>query len=140
MASTVASVSCAGATALTVSLRGRMPSPADRTSSQDMTEPPAESHRSDRPGWTDEIRSPHPFQHMRRDWLPEHTPENGGEEMSVTEGTPVGEGHEIEVPRAYDAPRGLVFDAWTKGEHLKNWFAPTGFTVPEVESDPTEGG
>src|ERR671914_713497 len=77
---------------------------------------------------------------MRRDWLPEHKPENGGEEMSVTEGTPVGEGHEIEVTRAYDAPRGLVFDAWTKGEHLKNWFAPTGFTVPEVESDPTEGG
>src|ERR671918_338871 len=58
MASTVASVSCAGATALTVSLRGRMPSPADRTSSHDMTEPPAEPHRSDRPGRTDEIRSP----------------------------------------------------------------------------------
>ena len=54
--------------------------------------------------------------------------------------TPVPEGHEIEITRVYDARRELVFDAWTKGEHLKNWFAPTGFTVPEVESDPTEGG
>jgi uncharacterized protein YndB with AHSA1/START domain len=60
--------------------------------------------------------------------------------MSDTGSTPVAEGHEIEVTRTYDAPRELVFDAWTKGEHLKNWFAPTGFTVPEVESDPREGG
>jgi uncharacterized protein YndB with AHSA1/START domain len=60
--------------------------------------------------------------------------------MSQTGSTPVTEGHEIEVTRTYDAPRELVFDAWTKGEHLKNWYAPTGFTVPEVESDPTEGG
>lgn len=60
--------------------------------------------------------------------------------MSETGTTPVGEGHEIEVTRTYDAPRELVFDAWTKGEHLKNWFAPTSFTVAEVESEPTEGG
>ena len=60
--------------------------------------------------------------------------------MSQTAGRPVGEGHEIQVTRTYDAPRELVFDAWTKGEHLKNWFAPAPFTVPEVESDPTEGG
>jgi uncharacterized protein YndB with AHSA1/START domain len=60
--------------------------------------------------------------------------------MSEMGTTPVAEGHEIEITRTYDAPRELVFDAWTKGEHLKNWYAPTGFTVPEVESDPTEGG
>ena len=60
--------------------------------------------------------------------------------MSQTAGTPVGEGHEIEVTRKFDAPRELVFDAWTKGEHLENWFAPAPFTVPEVESDPTGGG
>jgi uncharacterized protein YndB with AHSA1/START domain len=60
--------------------------------------------------------------------------------MSETGSPPVMEGHEIEITRTYDAPRELVFDAWTKGEHLKNWYAPTGFTVPEVESDPTEGG
>lgn len=60
--------------------------------------------------------------------------------MSETGSTPVVEGHEIEITRTYDAPRELVFDAWTKGEHLRNWYAPTGFTVPEVESEPTEGG
>ena len=60
--------------------------------------------------------------------------------MSQTGSTAVGEGHEIEVTRTYDAPRELVFDAWTKGEHLRKWFAPEPFTVPEVDSDPTEGG
>jgi len=52
----------------------------------------------------------------------------------------IGEGHEIEVTRTYDAPRALVFEVWTKEEHLKHWYAPKPFTVPEVESDPTEGG
>ncbi len=60
--------------------------------------------------------------------------------MSQTASTPVGESHEIQVTRTYEAPRELVFDAWTKAEHLKNWYAPAPFTVPEVESDPTEGG
>jgi uncharacterized protein YndB with AHSA1/START domain len=60
--------------------------------------------------------------------------------MSQSGGSAVTEGHEIEITRTFDAPRELVFDAWTKGEHLKNWFAPTGFTVPEVESNPTPGG
>jgi uncharacterized protein YndB with AHSA1/START domain len=60
--------------------------------------------------------------------------------MSERRSGPISEGHEIEITRTYDAPRELVFDVWTKGEHLKNWYAPTGFTVPEVESDATEGG
>ena len=60
--------------------------------------------------------------------------------MNHTEGAAVGEGHEVEVTRTYDAPRELVFEVWTKGEHLKHWYAPAPFTVPEVESDPTEGG
>jgi uncharacterized protein YndB with AHSA1/START domain len=41
--------------------------------------------------------------------------------MSQTGSTPITEGHEIEITRTYDAPRQLIFDAWTKGEHLKNW-------------------
>jgi uncharacterized protein YndB with AHSA1/START domain len=60
--------------------------------------------------------------------------------MSQMGTTAVGEGHEIEVTRTYDAPRELVFDAWTNEEHLKNWYAPAPFTVHEVQSDPTEGG
>jgi uncharacterized protein YndB with AHSA1/START domain len=60
--------------------------------------------------------------------------------LSQTGSAAVGEGHEIEVTRTYDAPRELVFEVWTKPEHLKNWYAPAPFTVPEVESDATEGG
>jgi uncharacterized protein YndB with AHSA1/START domain len=54
--------------------------------------------------------------------------------------TALGEGHEIEVTRTYDAPRELVFDVWTKAEHLEHWYAPAPFTVHAVESDPTAGG
>ena len=25
------------------------------------------------------------------------------------------------ITRVFDAPRGLVFDAWTKAEHLQHW-------------------
>jgi uncharacterized protein YndB with AHSA1/START domain len=60
--------------------------------------------------------------------------------VSQSGNTAIGEGHEIEVTRTYDAPRELVFDVWTKAEHLKHWYAPAPFTVPEVESNPTEGG
>jgi uncharacterized protein YndB with AHSA1/START domain len=60
--------------------------------------------------------------------------------MTQPGGPPITEGHEIEITRVYQAPRELVFDAWTKGEHLTHWYAPEGFTVPEVESDPTAGG
>jgi uncharacterized protein YndB with AHSA1/START domain len=60
--------------------------------------------------------------------------------MSRMGGTAVEVGHAIEVTRTYDAPRELVYDAWTKAEHLKHWYAPAPYTVPEVESDPTDGG
>ncbi len=31
------------------------------------------------------------------------------------------------LEREYDAPRALVWDAWTKREHLEKWFGPHGF-------------
>jgi uncharacterized protein YndB with AHSA1/START domain len=46
----------------------------------------------------------------------------------------------FEVTRVFDAPRELVFEAWTKPEHLKRWFHPKGFTTPAAESDPRPGG
>lgn len=36
---------------------------------------------------------------------------------------------EIMITRVYDAPRDLVFDAWTKEEHLSKWWGPRGFTT-----------
>jgi uncharacterized protein YndB with AHSA1/START domain len=47
---------------------------------------------------------------------------------------------EVLLTRVFDAPRQLVFDAFTKPEHLRHWFGPNGFTVPTAESDPRPGG
>jgi len=46
----------------------------------------------------------------------------------------------LKLERVFDAPRHLVFEAWTKDEHLKNWSAPKGFTMPESSGDLREGG
>ena len=51
-----------------------------------------------------------------------------------------GASREITVVRIVDAPRELVFRAWTESDHLAKWWGPEGFWVPEVESDATKGG
>jgi len=33
------------------------------------------------------------------------------------------------VSREFNAPRQLVWDAWTKPEHLQRWFGPKGFSL-----------
>ena len=38
------------------------------------------------------------------------------------------------------APRETVFRTWTEARHIKAWFAPEGFTVPEATIEPHEGG
>ena len=49
--------------------------------------------------------------------------------------------HELVITRVFDAPRELVFDAWTKTEHLQHWQgAPRGFTVITERSDIRPGG
>jgi uncharacterized protein YndB with AHSA1/START domain len=53
--------------------------------------------------------------------------------------TKVGE-RELTIVRIFDAPRKLVFEAWTKPEHLSRWFGPKGFTVPSCEVDFRSGG
>ena len=42
--------------------------------------------------------------------------------------------------RLFDAPRSLVFAAWTQPKHLKRWSAPEGFTVPVSKGDLRPGG
>jgi len=44
------------------------------------------------------------------------------------------------LTRVFDAPRHLVFEAWTKKEHLDKWCAPYGFTIPFSEGDLRVGG
>jgi uncharacterized protein YndB with AHSA1/START domain len=47
---------------------------------------------------------------------------------------------DITFTRVLDAPRTTVWEAWTKGEHLKAWFAPKMFTTPEASIEPRRGG
>jgi uncharacterized protein YndB with AHSA1/START domain len=44
------------------------------------------------------------------------------------------------ITRTFAAPRALVFKAWSSAEHMKRWFCPDGFTVPEAEVDFRPGG
>ena len=48
---------------------------------------------------------------------------------------------EVAMTRVVDAPRGLVFDAWTKPEHVPHWMlGPEGWTMPVCEIDLRPGG
>jgi len=44
------------------------------------------------------------------------------------------------IERVFDAPRSLVFEAWTKPEHLAHWWGPNEFTLPFCEMDFRPGG
>jgi uncharacterized protein YndB with AHSA1/START domain len=46
----------------------------------------------------------------------------------------------LRLTRIFQAPRALVFAAWTKPEHLKRWSAPHGFTITRSEGDLRPGG
>jgi len=47
---------------------------------------------------------------------------------------------ELTIVRVFDAPRELVFAAWTEPAHLAQWFGPHGFTNPVAECDARTGG
>lgn len=44
------------------------------------------------------------------------------------------------LERVFDAPRNLVFKAWTTPEHLARWWGPKDFTNPVCELDVRPGG
>jgi uncharacterized protein YndB with AHSA1/START domain len=48
---------------------------------------------------------------------------------------------EVAMMRVVAAPRRLVFDAWTKPEHVPHWMlGPEGWTMPVCEIDLRPGG
>jgi len=47
---------------------------------------------------------------------------------------------ELTITRIFDAPRTLVFKAWTDPRHLANWWGPRGFTLPSCSVDLRPGG
>ena len=44
------------------------------------------------------------------------------------------------VTRVFDAPRSVVFKAWTDREHLAHWFGPRGFELTFCKMDLRPGG
>jgi uncharacterized protein YndB with AHSA1/START domain len=44
------------------------------------------------------------------------------------------------ITRHYDAPARLLFEAWSKPEHLMKWFGPKGWPVTMCEVDFRMGG
>jgi uncharacterized protein YndB with AHSA1/START domain len=48
---------------------------------------------------------------------------------------------EVVITRTFDAPRRLVFDAWTRPEHVPRWMlGPEGWSMPVCEIDLRPGG
>jgi len=48
--------------------------------------------------------------------------------------------NDLVLERTLNAPRDLVWKAWTNPEHLKRWFAPKPYEISEVEMDLRAGG
>jgi uncharacterized protein YndB with AHSA1/START domain len=47
---------------------------------------------------------------------------------------------ELTITRIFDAPRELVFKAWTDPKQLAKWWGPKGFTNPVCEANAKPGG
>jgi uncharacterized protein YndB with AHSA1/START domain len=47
---------------------------------------------------------------------------------------------EIVLSKVFDAPRELVFRAWTEREHFARWFGPRGYSIVMHEHDARVGG
>jgi uncharacterized protein YndB with AHSA1/START domain len=47
---------------------------------------------------------------------------------------------EVLITRVFDAPRELVYAAWTDPEHLQRWYAPRGCTIQFAAIDLRPGG
>ena len=47
---------------------------------------------------------------------------------------------ELTITRLFEAPRAVVFKAWTDAAQLAQWWGPRGFTNPVCEIDPRVGG
>ena len=48
--------------------------------------------------------------------------------------------HELVISRIFDAPRPLVFKAWSAAEHMVRWLGPKDYTSPHCTMDFRVGG
>lgn len=61
--------------------------------------------------------------------------EVGGPELRLR-----GKKRELVITRVFDAPRELVWKAWTEPEHMMRWWGPKDFTCSHCEIDLSVGG
>ncbi len=47
---------------------------------------------------------------------------------------------QLAITRTFDAPRALVFKAWTEPDQLARWWGPQGFTLPSCKMEFRPGG
>ncbi|HEU4641170.1 MAG TPA: SRPBCC domain-containing protein [Gemmatimonadaceae bacterium] len=60
--------------------------------------------------------------------------------MTARERSGVADARELVITRTFDAPRELVWSAWTERERAMRWAGPKDFTAPELEGDVRPGG
>jgi uncharacterized protein YndB with AHSA1/START domain len=59
--------------------------------------------------------------------------------VAVSERGPASD-HELVLTRVFDAPRELVFEAWTDPDRVAAWWGPKGFTTVSYDMDIRPGG
>lgn len=52
----------------------------------------------------------------------------------------VAQDRQLVITRVFDAPVSLVYRMWTDPEHIRQWLAPRGFTIPHSEGEMRQGG
>src|SRR6202042_1798357 len=46
----------------------------------------------------------------------------------------------LRVSRVFSAPRETVFKTWSSADHIKRWYCPSGYSVPEATVEMRAGG
>ncbi len=69
-----------------------------------------------------------------------NTGEKSSVEMSRKSYAAKPAGRVLVITRVFDAPRNLVFKAWTDPKRVAKWWGPKGFTNPVCELDARPGG
>ncbi len=88
------------------------------------------------------IRHVFPSAEMRTQVVREFGAIEGGKQTlaRLAEHLPAMQSRPFETVREFNAPRDLVWAAWTEEKHLKQWFGPKGLTMPQCKLDFRPGG
>src|SRR5512143_3627345 len=65
---------------------------------------------------------------------------SAGSQSSEARTAPAVADGELVITRVLDAPRDLVWKAWTEPERLMHWWGPKGFVMQTVKLDLRPGG